>query len=127
VKALRRGFEVAKAVASARVYATALGAYKLWINGRTVGNEFLAPGWDGFRERVVYQTYDVTADVKNGKNASRRCLRRAGIRLRCNGFGRDTTMANSTGVGAQLRIEYPDGSADTIVTDEQWKADIHRF
>src|SRR5712675_3692317 len=61
VKALRRGFEVAKPVASARVYATALGAYKLWINGRTVGNEILAPGWTDFRERVVYQTYDVTA------------------------------------------------------------------
>ena len=69
MKALRRGFEVAKPVASARVYATALGAYQLWINGRSVGNEILAPGWTDFRECVVYQTYDVTADLKEGKNA----------------------------------------------------------
>src|SRR5262249_43201224 len=39
VKALRRGFDVAKAVASARIYATALGAYKLSLNGKAVGDQ----------------------------------------------------------------------------------------
>ena len=33
VKMLRRGFDVSKAIRSARLYATALGAYKFWING----------------------------------------------------------------------------------------------
>ncbi len=56
-------------MASARIYATALGAYKLSMNGQSVGDEILAPGWTDFREHVVYQAYDVTADVKPGKNA----------------------------------------------------------
>ena len=88
VKSLRRNFEVTKPVASVRVYATALGAYKLFVNGRAVGDQILSPGWTDFREHVVYQAYDVSDLVKQGKNASGRCWRRDGIRRRCNGWAR---------------------------------------
>ena len=63
VKALRRTFDVSKPVNSARIYATALGAYKLFVNGQPVGDQILSPGWTDFRQRVVYQTYDVTGAV----------------------------------------------------------------
>ncbi len=43
VKMLRRGFEVTKPVRSARLYATALGAYHFWINGHVVGDQILPP------------------------------------------------------------------------------------
>ena len=125
VKALRRGFEVAKPVASARVYATALGAYKLWINGRSVGNEILAPGWTDFRERVVYQTYDVTADVKGGENAIAAMLAPGWYSTPLQWFRQGYNYGQTPpALRAQLRIEYQDGSIDSIVTDEQWKADL---
>ena len=54
---------------SARLYATALGDYELFLNGKRVGDQVMAPGWTDYRERVMYQTYDVTALVANGKNA----------------------------------------------------------
>ena len=60
---------VEKPVKSARLYATALGAYEMFLNGKRVGDQVLAPGWTDYRERVVYQTYDVTALVAEGKNA----------------------------------------------------------
>ncbi len=69
VKMLRRSFDAVMAVRSAKLYATALGAYKFWINGHVVGDQILAPGWTDFRSHVTYQTYDVTADVKAGRNA----------------------------------------------------------
>jgi alpha-L-rhamnosidase len=125
VKALRRGFELAKPVASARVYATALGAYKLWINGQSVGNEILAPGWTDFRERVVYQTYDVTADVKEGKNAIAAMLAPGWYSTPLQWFRQGYNYGQTPpALRAKLRIEYQDGSIDSIVTDEQWKADI---
>jgi alpha-L-rhamnosidase len=125
VKALRRSLEVAKPVASARVYATALGAYKLWINGRTVGNEILAPGWTDFRERVVYQTYDVTADVKEGKNAIGAMLAPGWYSTPLQWFRQGYNYGQTPpALRAQLRIDYQDGTTDTIVTDEQWKAGI---
>jgi len=34
-----------------------------------VGDQVLAPGWTDYRERVVYQTYDVTDLIKQGANA----------------------------------------------------------
>jgi alpha-L-rhamnosidase len=69
VKALRHEFEESKPVRSARLYATSLGAYKLFLNGHQVGDEVLAPGWTDYRLRLAYQTYDVTAMVTNGASA----------------------------------------------------------
>ena len=69
MKLLRRGFDVSKALRSARLYATALGAYKFRINGHPVGDQILSPGWTDYRSRVTYQAYDVTTDLKTGGNA----------------------------------------------------------
>jgi hypothetical protein len=69
VKELRHAFDVAKPVKSARLYATAMGEYEIFLNGKRVGEEIMAPGWTDYRERVMYQTYDVTALLAAGKNA----------------------------------------------------------
>jgi alpha-L-rhamnosidase len=125
VKSLRRGFNAGKPVASARLYATALGAYKLWMNGRAVGNEILAPGWTDFRERVVYQTYDVTADVKKGTNAIAALLAPGWYATPLQWFRQGYNYGQTPpALRAQLRIEYQDGSVESIVTDEQWKAEV---
>ncbi len=49
VAALRRSFRQDREVVSARLYATALGAYKFHLNGSPVGDQILAPGWMDFR------------------------------------------------------------------------------
>ena len=49
VKLLRHSFAISKPVISARLYVTALGAYRLQINGTRVGDQVLSPGWDDFR------------------------------------------------------------------------------
>jgi len=125
VKSLRRSFDVAKPVASARIYSTALGAYQLSINGKTVGRDILAPGWTDFREQVIYQAYDVSNDVTSGKNAIGALLAPGwySTPLQWNRQGYnygDTPPA----LRAQLRIQYQDGSVDWVNTDENWKAEI---
>ena len=125
VKSLRQTFEVAKSVASARLYATALGAYELSINGRKVGDEILAPGWTDFRERVIYQAYDVTAEIRPGKNAVGALLSPGWYSTPLQWFRQGYNYGNTPpALRAQLRIEFKDGSVDWIVTDEKWKADI---
>jgi alpha-L-rhamnosidase len=69
VKLLRHSFEISKPVTSARLYVTALGAYRFQINGARVGDQVLSPGWDDFRTHVPYQAYDVTQQLKTGQNA----------------------------------------------------------
>jgi alpha-L-rhamnosidase len=64
VPALRRAFKVTRPIARARLYVTALGLYKSWINGRRVGDQELAPGWTDYAKRVRYQVYDVTGHLR---------------------------------------------------------------
>jgi len=125
VAALRKNFSVSKRIRSARLYATALGAYKFHINGKSVGDQVLAPGWMDFRQHVPYQAYDVTSLVESGRNAIAALLAPGWYSTPL------TWVAQSNNYGiappalrAQLRIEYDDGSLDSIATDESWKADV---
>jgi alpha-L-rhamnosidase len=123
VKALRYSFDVTKGVKSARLYATALGAYEMFINGARVGDQVLAPGWTDYRQRVVYQTYDVTDLIAQGGNAIGALLAPGWYASSLkwaqepNNFG-DTPPA----LLAQLRIEHTDGSVEWVKTDTDWKA-----
>jgi len=83
--------EVDKAGASARIYATALGAYKFSDQRTKRGRRNSGPGMDGLRERVMYQGM-TSRDVKLGRTPLRRCLLLAGTRRRCSGFGRVIIM-----------------------------------
>ena len=125
VKSLRRNFEVRKPILSARVYATALGAYKLSINGRSVGDDVLAPGWTDFRERAIYQAYDVTEYLQSGKNTIAALLAPGWYATPLEWFQQGYNYGQTPpALRAQLRIEYKDGSIDSVVTDEQWKAAV---
>ena len=125
VKSLRRGFQVTKPVTSARIYATALGAYELSLNGKRIGDEILAPGWMDFRQQVTYQTYDVTAELKTGQNAIAALLAPGWYSTPLMWFQQGNNYGKTPpALRAQLRIEYQDGAVELIPTDEKWKADI---
>jgi alpha-L-rhamnosidase len=118
---LRRTIAIAKKVQSARLYATALGSYRVFLNGSRVGSDVLTPDFTDYRKRVLYQTYDVTNLLTRGNNVISALL------------GDGWYGSGLTWVGvhffsppdrfvAQLEIDYTDGSHDTIVTDNSWKA-----
>ena len=123
VKALRHDFAVTRPVKSARLYATALGAYEIFLNGKRVGDDVLAPGWTDYRQRVKYQAYDVTAQLANGKNAIAALLAPGWYSTSLewvqqpNNYG-DTPPA----LRAQLCIEHTDGSVEWVTTDASWQA-----
>ncbi len=65
----RKEFAASKKILSATAYITAHGLYEARINGERVGDAWLTPGWTAYQKRLQYQTYDVTALVRKGKNA----------------------------------------------------------
>src|SRR5262249_14739912 len=65
---LRKRFDVSKPIKSARLYATALGSYRILINNDRVGREVLTPDFTDYTKRVLYQTYDVTGLLATGRN-----------------------------------------------------------
>jgi len=125
VAALRRNFREDKAVVSARLYATALGAYKFRINGEPIGDQILAPGWTDYRQQVLYQTYDVTIQIKQGNNAIAAYLAPGWYSTPLRWFRQGNNYGSTQpALRAQLRLEHADGSVDWIATDENWKADL---
>ncbi len=123
VKALRREFGVKSPVRSARLYATALGTYEVFVNGKRVSDAMFAPGWTDYRQRVVYQSYDVTGLLAQGRNAIGALLAPGWYETPLEWF----QQPNNYGVTppallAQLRIEYDDGKVEWVQTDSSWQA-----
>ncbi len=122
---LRKEFVNTLPVKRATVYISGLGMYELFINGKKIGDQVLAPNPTEYRKSFFYNTHDVTAVIKTGKNAVATVL----------GNGRFFTMRqnyktqkhNTFGYPKlllQLEIEYTDGSKKLIVSDESWKLNV---
>ncbi|WP_327121491.1 glycoside hydrolase family 78 protein [Streptomyces sp. NBC_01341] len=119
---LRREFRMGrKRVARARLYSTALGLYEVSLNGRTVGEDRLAPGWTDYDKRVQYQTHDVTGLLEPGGNA-------LGITLAAGWYAGNIAWFGPHQYGeqpaalAQLEVTFTDGTTERVVTDTDWRA-----
>ncbi|PCH01518.1 Alpha-L-rhamnosidase [Penicillium occitanis (nom. inval.)] len=118
----RKEFSLKGQVSQVRLYVTAQGVYEAEINGRRVGDYFLAPGWTSYDSRLQYQTYDVKSLLENDKN----CI---GVRVAegwfCGrigfGGGHRNIWGPHTALLAQLEIIYVNGEVDIIASDYSWK------
>jgi hypothetical protein len=120
---LRRDFVVKPGLKHALADVCGLGQYEMTLNGKKTGDDFLSPGWTSYRKTCLYDTRDLTPLLRTGTNA-------VGLFLG-NGMynvvrvpGRSTKFKGSFGplkAIAQIRLEYADGTIDTIGTDNQWR------
>ncbi|MDR2473655.1 MAG: glycoside hydrolase family 78 protein [Tannerella sp.] len=113
----------AKKITKAKLYATAMGAYELYINGKRVGNDMFNPGHGQYREVIGYHAYDVSDMLTTGDN----CI---GALLHAGWYTGYMTFTTSNfnffgdyeALLLKLVITYNDGSKQTIVTNpETWK------
>jgi alpha-L-rhamnosidase len=120
---LRKEFATStrKKIASARVYASALGVYQLSINGESVGDQLLAPGWTNYHKRIQSQTYDVTKLLRRDGNVIGAALA-TGWWAGKVGLGWAQQYGATPALIAQIRIRYTDGSVQQISTDGSWTA-----
>ena len=66
---LRKVFELNEQPEDAVLFATGLGQFNAWINGKRVGDHFLDPAWTDYDKQVQYLTFDVTDMLRCGQNA----------------------------------------------------------
>ncbi len=113
VKELRHTFAVNGPIQSARLYATALGTYEMFLNGKRVGDDVMDPGWTDYRERLKYQAFDVTSLVTNGENAIGALLAPGWYSTPLEWFQQPNNYGDTPpALRAQLRIEHADGSVE---------------
>lgn len=120
----RKCFDVKKPIRRATVYVTGLGYYELQLNGAKVGDRLLDPAFTPYNRRVLYATYDVTEKVQQGENGLGITLGNGWYNMHTRAVWdfdrapwRDWPVAK-----LNLRLEYADGSVETIVTDDSWRA-----
>ncbi|WP_202795982.1 glycoside hydrolase family 78 protein [Opitutus terrae] len=119
---LRKEFAVEGEIRDARLYVTSLGLYEAELNGQRVGDAVLTPGWTSYDHRLVYQTYDVTSQLKSGANALGVTLGNGWYRGPLTWDLERNTYGDRVALLAQLRITYADGRIQTIASDASWKA-----
>lgn len=120
---LRCEFDVRDGMSNARLYITALGVYEAQINGQVIGDQILAPGWTSYPTRLLYEAFDVTGLVHQGRNALGAILGDGWYRGRLGfGGGQRNIYGNRLALLAQLEISYADGRIEQIVTDHGWRA-----
>lgn len=124
---LRNEFTIAKEIKSAMAFVTGVGYYEFYLNGKKVGDHVLDPGITDFRDRILYETYDVTEYLNEGKNAAGFWLGNGAFRLkaeegRWTWYGMNNQYGTPMGI-LQLHVQYADGSKEIIGSDGNWTTD----
>lgn len=121
----RKNITLNKPVAKARLYMTALGVYETSINGKKVGNEFLAPGVTAYDQWVQLQTYDITDYLQEGDHELLITTADGWYKGEY-GFiaGVDCIYGDQHKALAEYHIIYTDGSQEVISTDSSWETTI---
>lgn len=118
----RKAFRATGPVERATLSISGLGFYDLYINGRRIGDQVLAPIPTDYTKRVLYNTFDVTSALQHGENV-------LGVVL---GNGLFFTMRQHykpdkiknfgyPKMLLELDIHYHDGTTRRVVSDSTWK------
>jgi alpha-L-rhamnosidase len=118
---LRRAFRLDAAPRTARLYVGALGGYRIWINGRRVGDDELQCEPAEYREHIPYRTYDVAPLLRAGDNV-------VGV-MAGDGFyasyqapdGRWAYGPAPRRLRLMIEAQAADGAVRRIATDSEWR------
>ncbi|WP_425839316.1 family 78 glycoside hydrolase catalytic domain [Streptomyces fractus] len=120
---IRTEFELAEVPGQARLYATALGVYKVSINGVGVGDIELAPGSTSYGDTLDAQTYEVSDALRPGTNTLAFTVSNGWYRGRNGGPQKRGVWGDTLGVRAQLEADTAPGNARILAaTGSDWTA-----
>lgn len=119
--ALRRSFDYIRPFTleampvKAELYASALGCYEPYLNGKRVSDARLIPFGTNYAKE--YQCFDLLPFLEQGKNVIG--MRMGNGSYNCYSWG--TLFANVPTSVVILELAYPDGRTEIIRSDENWR------
>lgn len=121
---VRAAFMIDRPVTRALLFWTALGVAEPQINGAAVSEDVLSPGWTAYRDRLVHETVDVTALVREGENVLTATIAGAWYTEKYGFFEFAARLyGEQPSFLAQLRVAYADGATETVAaTGDGWEA-----
>lgn len=113
------GLKQPEEILSTRLYICGIGYYEAYLNGEKIGDRVLEPAQTNYDDYAFYSVYDLSPEKLKNENA-------LGIMLGNGWFNQRQVWGPEMAYGppaviAQLIINYQNGRADTIYTDETWK------
>lgn len=124
---LRKEVELIKKVKRATAYVAGLGLFELYVNEKKVGDAVLSPALAEYPKRAWYMSFDISDQLREGKNAIGVILgngRYVGMRNQEIEIYYDKSKLSHYGFPkmiAQIEIEYEDGTIKTVISDKSWK------
>lgn len=122
----RKSFDLnSRGLCVARLYITALGLYEAHINGERVGDHVLAPGLQSYHHRHVYNTFDVSGLLHDGRNVIQVTVAEGWYSGRLFSFDPSVTRnhwGDKIGLLSLLHVTLADGSIVKVQTDSSWTA-----
>ena len=119
---LRKDFTVGPKLRRALVHVTGLGQYEMTLNGTRVGQDLFTPGWTNYDETALYDTYEVTNQLKEGGNAVGLNVGNSMYHVvRRNRFAKFTNSFGPLKAIMHLRLEYTDGRVEYVGTNDSWR------
>ena len=116
----KKNFNVKEKIKNAKLYITAMGVYEAEINGRAVGDFFMAPGWTSYKKRHLYQEYDVTM-LLTENNVIKVTVGRGWYSGYLSADGKRFFWGKDFGLIASLEITYENGKTETVNTGDTWE------
>lgn len=121
VPLFRKTFQANGNIKSALLFISGLGHYEASLNGMKLGDNFLAPGWTHYRETVLYNTYDVTKQVKQGDNALGVIVGNGFFNVNKERYRKLSIAYGMPRMICRLQITYEDGRTTDIISGADWK------
>ncbi|MFK0522042.1 family 78 glycoside hydrolase catalytic domain [Paenibacillus illinoisensis] len=118
---IRTEFQIPENAVAARVYATSLGMYRLYVNGVPADDTLFAPGWTSYNKRLQYQTYDVTSLLTAGDNAIGCILGNGWYKGYLAWEGQKDHFGQTCAMLIQIHVTLSDGTEHIIVSDKDWR------
>lgn len=117
---LKKSFFIGKEPKRVRVYASARGLYRLFIDGKRVSGDVFTPGWTDYKKRIQYQTYDLSEVVSSGPHEVQMVLGDGWYAGHVGLAGRENYGRKPMGL-CQIECEFEDGTREVVASDDSWQ------
>ncbi len=117
----RKEFETERQIQSATLFMTGLGQYEVYLNGNKIGQSFLSPGWTHYDKTILYNAYDITENLKTGKNVIGTVVGNGFYYVNRERYRKLVIAYGAPKMICKLIIRYADGTEKTIVSGKDWK------
>ena len=121
--AFAKTFAVTGEVARATLYVSSPGFYEAYLNGRRIGDRVLDPSPTQFDKRVLYSTYLLDGEVRQGDNELRLLVGHGWYDVRSTAawnFNAASWRGAPCAI-AELKLEFSDGHIERIGTGSDWR------